>query len=127
ARPFRCDQLDVALHRNAPLRSHRVNDHRGPSFRGDVAQLHSVDVEVQRAVVVHRVHHRHDVRPAGRTDRRESGDPLRTQELELRLAEHEHILDSTIYMAKTTPDKIDTIGAYTITRRVPLERLEGAY
>src|SRR5256885_513198 len=38
-----------------------------------------------------------------------------------------HILDSTIYMARTTADEVDTIGGYKITRREPLERLEGAY
>src|SRR5256885_6768411 len=47
-----------------------------------------------------------------------------------------HILDSTIHMARTTrttrttktpEDAVGTIGAYTITRRVHLERLEGAY
>src|SRR5206468_649256 len=38
-----------------------------------------------------------------------------------------HILDSTIYMARTAADNVDTIGSYTITRREPLERLEGAY
>ena len=30
-------------------------------------------------------------------------------------------------MARTTREGVDTIGAYTITRREPLERLEGAY
>src|SRR3989440_7005252 len=30
-------------------------------------------------------------------------------------------------MGRSTSDAVDTIGAYTITRRVPLERLEGAY
>src|SRR3989441_7100767 len=38
-----------------------------------------------------------------------------------------HILDSTIYMARTAADNVDTIGSYVITRREPLERLEGAY
>ena len=30
-------------------------------------------------------------------------------------------------MARTAADNVDTIGSYTITRREPLERLEGAY
>src|SRR3989449_2904980 len=36
-----------------------------------------------------------------------------------------HILDSTIYMARTAADNVGTIGSYPITRREPLERLEG--
>jgi Zn-dependent M16 (insulinase) family peptidase len=38
-----------------------------------------------------------------------------------------HILDSTIHMAKTATPTIGTIGGYTIRRREPLDRIEGAY
>src|SRR6266850_6874990 len=38
-----------------------------------------------------------------------------------------HILDCTIHVSKTAYLSLGTIGGYTIRRREPLERLEGAY
>src|SRR5258708_19855511 len=38
-----------------------------------------------------------------------------------------HILDSRTFMAKTADLATETIGGYTIRRRQPLDRLDGAY
>src|SRR5258708_3567620 len=38
-----------------------------------------------------------------------------------------HILDSRTFMAKTADLTTETIGGYTIRRREPLDRLDGAY
>ncbi|TMF52975.1 MAG: hypothetical protein E6I21_03360 [Chloroflexi bacterium] len=38
-----------------------------------------------------------------------------------------HILDSTIHVAKAKSGAVDAIGGYAITRRETLERLDGAY
>src|ERR1700674_3368645 len=62
------DQLNAPLHRDPALRSHRVDHHRRPRIRRQVPQLDPVHVEVKCAIVLHRVHHRHHVRPTRGAD-----------------------------------------------------------
>src|SRR5256885_9736603 len=38
-----------------------------------------------------------------------------------------HILDCTIHVSKAASPSLGTVGGYTVRRREPLERLEGAY
>src|SRR5205823_7354564 len=87
--PLRPDQLDAPLHRDTSFRAHRIHHHSRSRLGHDVAQLHTVDVEVERTIVVHGVHDGYDMRPASRANRRDPSDPLRSQDLELWLTEHE--------------------------------------
>jgi hypothetical protein len=66
----------VTLDGDATLWSHGIDDNRRPRLSLDVSQLDPVDVELKGAVIVHRVHHGHDVRPSRRADGGESPNSL---------------------------------------------------
>src|SRR5579864_8192635 len=70
------DQFDATLDRQPAARPHGVHDHRRTRLATQVAKLDPVDVEIERAVVVDRVHHRDHVRPPGRSNGRKTADPL---------------------------------------------------
>src|SRR6266851_7889170 len=140
--PFRSDQLHSSLHRNASLRSHRIDHDRRTRLELEVPQLHAVDVELESAGLGKFEHDRHDIRPSRRSDGREAADSLRSKELELSLREiHRNpsyrrgrkpphsgsLVDCTTRMASITTRGVATIGGYTVIRREPLDRLEGEY
>src|SRR5260370_23029473 len=128
--PFRSDQLHSSLHRNASLRSHRIDHDRSTRLELEVPQLHAVYVELESAGLGQFEHDRHDIRPSRRSDGREAADSLRSKELELTLREiHRNpsyrrgrkpphsgsLVDCTTRMASITTRGVETIGGDTIT------------
>src|ERR1700687_2423350 len=75
-RPAGRAQPSASLESNPALRPHRVHHDRRPRLRREVAQLYTVDVELERALIVDRIHHRRDMRPSRRADRGEAPDSL---------------------------------------------------
>ena len=60
------------------------------SYEG--SSLDAVGVEIKLAVVGEFVHHRHDMRPTGRTDSCQPAHSLRAQELQLAIGEQHRLI-----------------------------------
>src|SRR4030088_3037722 len=76
ARALRRDQAGVPLNRDPALRPHRIHHHRRPRLGRHVAKLDPVYIELERALIVDRVHDWSDLRPPRWADRGKASDPL---------------------------------------------------